>query len=304
MGGIIGAYIGGSLANHNFNPGKWNWSSANTYIGMVIGGGLGAATGYGIATGYLGFNFAIATPFVAVGINYSTNDHGERVWDGGYTTIAGGYYDYGVNKAGSNAGKAYDNAVTNMRNIYNSMQADLSNISIPDLAGSLLESGFHWSKQNITIKDANLNIHWFSDTAPTSGGTATINSIKYGKELIYYGSKSVNTYLVLETIFNSANILFDENISERNKWVGIGSKFGGLLGGFLISSYVSLATSFSGVGAIVAAGIGFYAGNVIFSSIGGVIGGLSYDAYQAYLFKKSILEINNNTIIYQNSIQY
>lgn len=304
LGGIIGAYIGGSLANHNFNPGKWNWSSANTYIGMVIGGGLGAATGYGIATGYLGFNFAIATPFVAVGINYSTNDHGERVWDGGYTTIAGGYYDYGVNKAGSNAGKAYDNAVTNMRNIYNSMQADLSNISIPDLAGSLLESGFHWSKQNITIKDANLNIHWFSDTAPTSGGTATINSIKYGKELIYYGSKSVNTYLVLETIFNSANILFDENISERNKWVGIGSNFGGLLGGFLISSYVSLATSFSGVGAIVAAGIGFYAGNVIFSSIGGVIGGLSYDAYQAYLFKKSILEINNNTIIYQNSIQY
>lgn len=34
---------------------------------MVIGGGLGAAAGYGIAAGYLSFNFAFATPFVAVG---------------------------------------------------------------------------------------------------------------------------------------------------------------------------------------------------------------------------------------------
>jgi hypothetical protein len=57
---IIGvmAYLGGVMANfmhsaqnstNPFNPGGWNWKSANTYIG-IVGGGIGGAAmaGYSI----------------------------------------------------------------------------------------------------------------------------------------------------------------------------------------------------------------------------------------------------------------
>jgi len=55
---LIGAYIGGVQANGTYNPFKWNYSNANTWIGMaggaVIGGvsaGVGSAVGATIAGG-------------------------------------------------------------------------------------------------------------------------------------------------------------------------------------------------------------------------------------------------------------
>ena len=55
---VIGAYIGGAQANGTYNPFKWNYSNANTWIGMaggaVIGGvsaGVGSAVGGTIAGG-------------------------------------------------------------------------------------------------------------------------------------------------------------------------------------------------------------------------------------------------------------
>jgi RHS repeat-associated protein len=55
VGAIIGAYIGGSTAEGNLNPFKWNWDK-NTWIGMGIGAGIGALGGWG---------FSVAAPALA-----------------------------------------------------------------------------------------------------------------------------------------------------------------------------------------------------------------------------------------------
>ena len=44
-GAIIGTYIGGSIANHSYNPGKWDYSSGRTWGYMVGGAIIGAASG-------------------------------------------------------------------------------------------------------------------------------------------------------------------------------------------------------------------------------------------------------------------
>lgn len=59
---IGGAYLGGSAANRNWNPGKWNWKSGKTWLGL-IGGGVGGAllpVGFG----------ASISAFTAVGLSF------------------------------------------------------------------------------------------------------------------------------------------------------------------------------------------------------------------------------------------
>jgi hypothetical protein len=55
--GIIGAEVGGTVANHgNFNPVQWDWTSPGTYLGVGLGAFIGAAAGYagvGLAEGSL-----------------------------------------------------------------------------------------------------------------------------------------------------------------------------------------------------------------------------------------------------------
>jgi RHS repeat-associated protein len=308
FGGIIGAYIGGSLANHNFNPGKWNWSSANTYIGMVIGGGLGAAAGYGIGAGYISFNFAFATPFVAAGINFSTNDHGERVLDGGYTTIAGGSYNYGAYKAGSNAGKAYDNAVTNMKEIYNNILTDFSNAPFSDYASSLLGVASDWTDRHIdnTLdkETYNMKMAWFSDHTPVPGGTATINSLNTAGSILAHASAIDAAYSFTDALFFTANTFLDKSINSRDKWVQIGSKTFGALGGFWISLALGALTVETGPGVIIGIAAGATAGTELCSYIGGIASGFIYDAYEAYRFATYINNINNNTLIYRSFSNY
>ena len=42
IGAIVGAYIGGSAANNTLDPTMWEWDSKDTWIGMGIGGVVGA----------------------------------------------------------------------------------------------------------------------------------------------------------------------------------------------------------------------------------------------------------------------
>ena len=48
IGVAIGMYLGASVANNSFNPGQWDFRSANTYIGMGIGGIIGGFGGAGV----------------------------------------------------------------------------------------------------------------------------------------------------------------------------------------------------------------------------------------------------------------
>jgi len=62
---LIGAYIGGVQANGTYNPFKWNYSNADTWMGITGGAIIGVASaGVGIAVGE-----AVAAELAAVGIS-------------------------------------------------------------------------------------------------------------------------------------------------------------------------------------------------------------------------------------------
>ena len=53
LGALVGSYLGGSAANNNWNPGRWDWSSGKTwggFLGGAIQGGIeGASFAYGLS---------------------------------------------------------------------------------------------------------------------------------------------------------------------------------------------------------------------------------------------------------------
>jgi RHS repeat-associated protein len=45
VGALVGAYIGGSTTNGDWNPGKWDWESGDTWAGITLGAAAGALGG-------------------------------------------------------------------------------------------------------------------------------------------------------------------------------------------------------------------------------------------------------------------
>lgn len=90
---IIGAYIGGSVANHGeLNPLKWDYKSATTYLGIGFGALAGYTGGYGIINpGTIAFAGGISTPYIAAGVTVGAVGQGtDWKFDFHWSTIAGG----------------------------------------------------------------------------------------------------------------------------------------------------------------------------------------------------------------------
>ncbi|MBR5763073.1 MAG: RHS repeat-associated core domain-containing protein [Bacteroidaceae bacterium] len=94
---VGGAYIGGSVANKNFNPAKWNFSAAETYCGIVVGAACGYAlsAGVGISLG-VSYSTSMSTVSINLGNIFSTagtflNTYGADITLGLATAAGGGY---------------------------------------------------------------------------------------------------------------------------------------------------------------------------------------------------------------------
>ncbi len=86
-GALLGAYIGGSAAEGNLNPAKWNWDK-NTWVGMGIGAGVGALGGWG---------YSYAAPALANTAFFSHFGMSGTVAAYGLTgTVIGGAIGYGA----------------------------------------------------------------------------------------------------------------------------------------------------------------------------------------------------------------
>ena len=117
IGIIIGAYVGGAVANKNqWNPLKWNYSNPWTYIGIIGGGALGGYAGSAIFAGDLTLSVGAITPFGAIGFNNWKDRNNNRRTDVEINTIAGGHWNSGEEKGVKNAEELVDNAINNMRN--------------------------------------------------------------------------------------------------------------------------------------------------------------------------------------------
>lgn len=85
VGVVIGAYIGGVIAeNGQLNPTRWAWD-ATTWAGIGIGAVVGGAAGYAVAKGVLIVSIGVAVPGGSIMIN-GTGDDYNLSW----TTVAGG----------------------------------------------------------------------------------------------------------------------------------------------------------------------------------------------------------------------
>lgn len=91
---IIGAYLGGSSVNGDFNPVNWNYKSWQTYAGMAVGGVAGyagAAVGAGVASS------AVAGGAGSIGAGVAGGMMGGMVSGGingaGMTAIMGGGFN-------------------------------------------------------------------------------------------------------------------------------------------------------------------------------------------------------------------
>ncbi|MFA9192503.1 RHS repeat-associated core domain-containing protein [Flavobacterium sp. FZUC8N2.13] len=69
VGAVIGGYIGGSKANKNWNPTKWDWSSGKTWAGIGTGALIGAIGGEVVGAGLAGGQaFGLFTVTLKTGI--------------------------------------------------------------------------------------------------------------------------------------------------------------------------------------------------------------------------------------------
>jgi hypothetical protein len=112
VGAVIGAYVGGAMANDHMNPGKWDYSSGSTWAGMGVGavvgafGGhaLGAAKGKAAATKTKVGTF-IAKPVMKAGLKSGTmNTLSNYDYEGGWSDFGiGTLADFGAGFAGGAA---------------------------------------------------------------------------------------------------------------------------------------------------------------------------------------------------------
>ena len=81
IGGIVGTYIGGSLANDNYKPAKWNYNNWTTwrymFWGSVVGGASGALGGF-IATSGMPFANTASIAFSSFYNSLGTSFYSDR----------------------------------------------------------------------------------------------------------------------------------------------------------------------------------------------------------------------------------
>lgn len=88
---LLGAYLGGSAVNGNFNPFKWKFNNWRTYAGVFVGGiagGLGASLGMNIAasataSGMGTIGTGVVSGLVAGAVSGSINGIGMTLVNGG-----------------------------------------------------------------------------------------------------------------------------------------------------------------------------------------------------------------------------
>ncbi len=66
VGLIVGAYLGASIANGNFNPAQWHWAAAETWVGLITGAAAGVAVVASSGAALSAFG-AVAAESVAIG---------------------------------------------------------------------------------------------------------------------------------------------------------------------------------------------------------------------------------------------
>jgi hypothetical protein len=216
-GAIIGAYIGGSIANNSFSPSEWAWKGEDawkTYTGIGLGAVAGAFAGKAIGAGIVGKTIsakALAGKSLSGTMNAMYN---HEKGQGAFTTL--GYFAAGF--GGASFGLHANSLVSGM------------------LVGGFLTSGVYAGDaymSNEKIDNYVLAQKFASGALNTYSGMSFVNS-SYGyikiKDKYLFGSKMLSkgaTYAVQNHVATFA-------YTDQKKYKMTTGKFFGIAGiGFL-----------------------------------------------------------------------
>jgi len=105
IGAIVGAYIGGSVANNSFNITQWDPYDANTYIGMGIGAVVGAVGGHYVGGAIkAGKGATVLANTYAGGLNVAYNYNPDQSVATQLSYFAAGYAAAGVGSFAASSG--------------------------------------------------------------------------------------------------------------------------------------------------------------------------------------------------------
>ena len=268
-GVVVGAYLGGAVANNNqWNPFKWDYSNLWTYVGVIGGGALGGYAGYAYAAGNLTLSLGAVTPIGVIGVNNWKDPNNNRRTDVEINTIAGGHWNSGEQKGIKNADKSVDDAVNSMRDYYNRITFNLSTNSSA--------------------------IRYY-------GPQSLVPSAKYlsaKSTYMYYGGQ------VLPIIINLRKNSYISPEDQRKIFEMTGGYLGSWIGGRTMGGAMVGLFSETGPGAIIAGGYGYIVGSYMGYQIGSNLGNSLFDIwYDLYYNYSSLKEFENYINSIQNSYQ-
>ena len=181
LGGAMGAYIGGSIANNSYNPAKWDFSSPKTWGYMLSGGIVGGISGYvGAAISQAGFAGSNTLGILA---SSTINSLGTNAYTLGATPIvlsAGAFsYDFTNrefgflwkkgNSAKENWGYAMG-ALANVRDVNNLIDATEANLYTQTFDKDNPNVKDYISHSAIVSKDGEILMSFGPDEYPSKTG--------------------------------------------------------------------------------------------------------------------------------------
>ena len=259
-GVVVGAYLGGSIANGGqYNPAKWNYSSFKTYAGIVGGGVLGGFAGSAVAAGSLGVKIGVTTPFVAAGVNIWRNNNNQYRHDFETSNPAGNEWHSYDSSVSDNAGKAYDSALESMNQYYTASQNSIDGVN------ASFEGLERYGASEVKAFASYTNVHFLR---PFSNITSAINVL----------SEPTQIHQVKKGLME------------------MGKNYGAEAGGYIVGTAMSGVLSATGVGVIGASSCSYLGYSLGYVS-GGIIGerlmGFGFDMLErGYSFYRSIPSIN------------
>lgn len=275
-GVVVGAYLGGTVANNNqWNPIKWNYSSFWTYAGIVAGGIAGGYAGYGLAYGNLGLSLKAVTPFGAIGINYWKDQNNNNRIAIESNTITGGHWNSREEKAIKKAEETYDKAI----NEYYSYQE--------------LDRQFNTLLSNLTINTNAIN--YFGPDELRNGS----NNLAHNTNRLFYAYNITNI---------GVKVLFQDNFSpieQKEVFELVGESIGSTVGGYYMGTAMAGLSSETGPGLIIAGGYGYITGAYMGGSIGRNIGSSLFESWYDLYYNAIIpmQQLQNYTNSLQNYYQ-
>ncbi|MBS1590367.1 MAG: hypothetical protein JST52_12220, partial [Bacteroidetes bacterium] len=86
IGAVVGAYMGGAMANNSYNPGEWNYNSGRTWSYMASGAVVGGVSG-GLGAYVAGSGGIMANTAGIMAGSY-VNSLGTAIYTGGQTDVS------------------------------------------------------------------------------------------------------------------------------------------------------------------------------------------------------------------------